>query len=257
MTALVSQGLAAVFHTLADAIEGGNTWRGSGTAFKGIPGQYSNDLQLAAESPLTVGAAVSTTQFKVAKRWSPNRLITNNGPAWWVLNAAGEHRKLIAAANSTILPATEATTFTVGTAFTAAPAPTDTLTLLQGFKRLPNGVDIEADEGAAEGFDRTFHLAAETGQRTPWGGSGAWLFSTKLRLRVRFCKFSRLHDWTAAAMTNMAILRAGLARTIHYETTYMRALLPDGEIRVVRDDANKLVAEDTFTLFYRLDTSFD
>jgi len=36
----------------------------------------------------------------------------------------------------------------------------------------------------------------------------------------------------------------------------MRALIPDGNIEIVHEDNNKLVAEDTFRLFYRLDTSF-
>jgi hypothetical protein len=150
----------------------------------------------------------------------------------------------------------DGTQFTVAAAFTNSPAAADTVTMLQGFKRVPNGVDIEADEGASEGYDRVFHLLADAGKRAEWSGSGAWLFETQLKLRVRFVKFGRLHDWTNAAITNMAILRAGLARTIHYETTYMRALIPDGSIDITHEDNNKLVAEDTFRLFYRLDTSF-
>jgi hypothetical protein len=249
VTALVSQGLEGIFDTLADAIEGGTTWRGSGTAFKGIPGKYSNDLRLADDSPLTVSAAVSASAFKVATLWRSDRWVTLNGAAYWVLDHHAEHRK-VTAYNATTGQ------FTVGTAFSNAPQVADTLTVLQGFKRLPNGIDIETAEGAAEGFDRSFHLEADAGKRTEWSGSGDWLLETVLRLRVRFLKFGRLHDWVASAMTNMAILRAGLARTIHYETTYMRALIPDGTVRVVHDDNNKLVTEDAFRLFYRLDTSF-
>jgi hypothetical protein len=342
VTALVAQGLAGIFNTLADAIEGGNTWRGSGTAFKGIPGQYSNDKDL----PLTVTATkgTTTTVEDWASTWSPSKWRPLNNPPYFLLAASGtaanvgQHRKVASWSQSTpndtgismsvehgsgngagdtatvrvqnepsdfyydgkrikingtggatvtvdlvatifggtydgtlvtALPvalddgASYVTTwvdldpkFTVSVAFSSAVQAADTFTVLQGFKRLPNGVDIESAEGAADGYDRTFHLSAGAGKRTEWSGTGAWLLETQLKLRVRFLKFGRLHDWTAAAMTNMAILRAGLAKTIHYETTYMRALIPDGNIEIVHEDNNKLVAEDTFRLFYRFDTSF-
>ena len=43
MTVLLDTALGAIHNNLADVLEGGNSWRGSGTAYKGIPGRYSND----------------------------------------------------------------------------------------------------------------------------------------------------------------------------------------------------------------------
>lgn len=267
MTVLLDTALASLLHNYADAIEGGNGWRGSGTAYKGIPGRYSNDPGLRdADATLTVSAAVSTTQFRVAtpSQWRANRWTPDNCGAFWVLGATGtlvgKHRKLTAYAYTAAVvdpPADAYGTFTVGTAFGSAPQPADTFSVLQGFKRVPNGVDIEGDRGTTDGYDRCFHLSANPGKVLNWYGSSVAVYETTLRLRLRLCKFSRLHDWTAAVMTNAAIIRQALVRREHYDGVYTMALSPlGGECVVIKDDKDKVVVQDSYRLLYQVRQDF-
>ena len=340
MTALVSQALGSVLANFADAIEGGAAWRGSGTPYVGIPGQYSSDLRLLDDSPLMALAGASTTRFQDARTWRKDRWITQNGPAYWVVNSAGERRKitdygsvrntdagavayvnasnggnsvttfgvyvtetvrgtylgttitLVVGAHTCVFtlgdsagfmgdiagayvgtlvsgaPAlidTTSTTdwslagtwFTLSSGFSVAPSVGSHLTVLQGFKRVPNCIDIEQEQdGAAEGYDRYFHLSASAGKILEWSGAGTYTYETQLKLRLRLVKFDRLHDWTDALMTNLAILRAALTKREHYDGTYVRALFAVGGEPVVRkDDDVKIVAVDTYRLWYRLDTT--
>lgn len=258
MTAsMFSQNLDGVLDNYADAVEGGNSWRGSGTAYKGIPGVGSVDADVRAGLTLTVATAVSSTVFAVtpaSPTWRADKWSTANGPAYWAVGASGtvvgQHRKITGYA-----PATGR--FTVAAAFSPAEVANDTLTVLQGFKRLPNGVDIETDESAPEGYDRYFHLSAIAGRPLRWHGSGHMTFETRLLLRLRLLKYGRLHDWTAMAMTNLAMLRAALVRREHYDGTYVRALTPlDGESAIAVNDKSKIVVQDSYRLVYGISQAF-
>jgi len=145
--------------------------------------------------------------------------------------------------------------FTVS-AFDHVVSAADTFSLLQGFRRVPNWEDLDSDAGSADGFDRHFHLSATPGKRAQWAGSGALTYQTDLKLRLRITKRGRLHDWTAAAMTNIGILRCALPNTANYDATYIRALVAgETDPKPFKDDSKKIVVEDTYRLFYRVDTA--
>jgi hypothetical protein len=132
------------------------------------------------------------------------------------------------------------------------------MAIFQGYKRLPNGVDIEGEESEAEdGYDHTFHLSAPPGIVLDMHGDGYHTYQTALELRLRLCKFGRLQDWTRAAFANLAIMRTALTRSEHYDGTYTRALLAVGDaMEVLVDDQFKIVVQDRYTLNYRIDGTF-
>ena len=130
----------------------------------------------------------------------------------------------------------------------------------QGFKRLPNLADIESDgdQGQDQGWDRSFHLFATPGVELGWHGDGFKVMRTELQLRIRMGKFSRLHDWTSAAFTNLAIIRAVLPRQELYPSTVVKALFSatDQQSEIVKDDDQKVVALDKYTLVYAVDGTY-
>ena len=336
---LVSQDLGVLLATLADAIEGGNSWRGSGTVLQGIPGQYPNNEDL----PMTITATggSTTTVEDSTRSWPADTWATENAAPFFLLGLAGAnagaHRKitdwslvepntgssdklkidsgggglgigdtvnvtatgegspgekngltvtiygatsgyvtvalsafgtgiysgLLVTALPVAIDGAAATAnwlinrpkFTVA-AFASAVSQSNTFSLLQGFRRVPNWEDIDSDAGVADGFDRHFHLAATPGKRAQWAGSGALTYQTELKLRLRIAKRGRIHDWTAATLTNLGILRCALPNTANYDSTYIRALVAgESDPKTVKEDSRKLVVEDTYRLFYRLDAA--
>jgi hypothetical protein len=151
--------------------------------------------------------------------------------------------------------------FTVD-AFPASLAVGDVFAVRQGFKRIPNGIDIEA-EGTrfAHGFDRFFSLSAMPGEQVDWYGNGTATYKTTLELRLRFLKYGRAHDATAAALENLAIIRAAITKGAspdHRDGTYTLALLPQGQSAdVVSEDTQKVVVMDRYDLRYRISTTFN
>jgi len=266
MSSVFAQDPAVILDHYADVIEGGNAYAG-GSSYDGIPGPHSNDRHLRSgdDTPLTVagGVALSTTTFDAAaaKSWHPDRWVTDNGPAFWALcTTSGEagspnlHRaRKITGYNDTTK------VFTTGSAFPSTPIATDVMTILQGYKRLPNGADIEDEEVEVEdGFDRSFHLSAAPGMITDHHGDHLVTYLTELKLRIRLQKFGRLHDWTAAALACLSTMRPAITKASHYDGTYVRALIAKGDqqAEVLKDDQFKIVVEDSYTLIYRIDGTY-
>jgi hypothetical protein len=262
MTTVLNQSLNDIVENYADVIEGGNSYRGSGTAYRGIPGTYPNDPELrsGADTPQTVvGTSVSTTTFDVTGvSWNEDRWVKTNAPGYWALcNTAGDNfeqaRKITAYNNTTKV-------FTVGSAFTAAPSAADSMVMLQGFKRLPNDVDIEAEETESPtGWDRFFSLTLEPGERLEYFGSGVETYITEMVLKLRILKKERPRDAVASAFENINILRSAIKRGAnpdHRDGTYTRALWAKSGAEVVKDDQHKIVMQQAFQLVYRINSEF-
>lgn len=257
MTTVLDQDVGSILDSYADAIEGGNSWRGSGTVFKGIPGRYPSDkgLREGTDDTLTVkGSSVSTTTFDVAADlWgAQDRWVSTKGPPFFVVTPDNEIRKVTGYAPSTAL-------FTVAPALSAELSADDELSVYQGFKRVPNLADIEADApvGLPEGWDRFFHLRALPGAELRRYGDGYKLYRTVLELRLRLCKHARMHDWTAAVMTNLMIIRSVITRAELYPT-YVKALFSaeDQQAEVEHEDDQKIVVVDRYALVYRVDATY-
>lgn len=260
MSHVSAQAIGDICAHYADVVEGGTAWRGSGTSFRGIPGTYSNDAGLRSgdDTPLTSTGSAATTTFAVSGgSWNSSRWAKTDTPGFFAVCTAATNGGNVGAARRITGWNDTTKIFTVD-AFPAATAVGDVFDIRQGFKRIPNGVDLE-DE-AAGGFDRFFHLSALAGEPLEYFGSGTITYRTTLELRLRLLKYSRVHDMVAAAMENLAILRPIICRgglPDHRETTYTRALSPmSGASSVIVDDKNKVVVRDSYQLIYRIDTTF-
>lgn len=268
MGTVLNQGISAILDNYADVIEGGNSWRGSGTAYRGIPGTQPNDPELrdGTDSIQTVvGSSVSTTTFDVTGvSWDQSRWVKDNIPGYWALcsSSAGaasaqnlnQARKITGYNNTTKV-------FTIAPALDVAPIASDEFTILQGFKRIPNQHDIEdAELGIANGFDRFFHLRIGAGERLSYYGAGYQTFRSTLELRLRFLKHGREHDVVASAFENLSIIRAAISKGAspdHRDGTYTRAMWPEGAPSIAVEDRDKIVVMDTYTLMYRINAEFN
>lgn len=257
MATVLNQALSVILRNYADVIEGGNTYRGSGTAYRGVPGTYPYDdgVRNGDDTPLTVvGSSVSTTTFDVASgSWAQARWVPESGPGFWALcNTAGSNhgraRKITGYDASTKV-------FTVAPAFPATPSASDSMVILQGFKRIPNTVDIEARESGVDGgYDRHFHLFALPGADEDRSGRGVRTKRTELNLRLRFLKHSRVHDVVASAFENLATLAAAIESSHspdHRDGTYTRALWAEGPPEELVNDNVKVVVLQKFILIYQ------
>lgn len=261
MSTVLNQTIGAILDSYADVIEGGSTYRGSGSSFRGVPGVYSVDegLRLGVDTPLTVvgGASCTTTTFNVASTysWTSSRWVKADSPAFWAfcttdagLSNLHQARKITGWNNTTKV-------FTVDPAFTAAPTANDVMTIKQGFKRLPNHLDIEdKSTESPDGWDRYFQLMADDGKQLPWFGAGVRTYETTMTLRLRIVKHARERDAIASAMENMSILRVALslgANPDHRDGTYTRALISEAAPTMVKDQL-KIVITQPFRLIYRI-----
>jgi hypothetical protein len=264
MSHVSSQGIGVILDSYADVIEGGSSWRGSGTSFRGIPGTQSNDagLRLGTDTPLTATAASTTTAFTVAGgSWDSSRWVKHDTPGFFAVCTSATNAANVDAARRITGWDNTTKVFTVD-ALPAALALGDVFTIRQGFKRIPNGVDIEADDTRHEhGFDRFFHLSMMAGEQADWHGSGVATYKSTLEVRLRFLKYARIHDAVATALENLAIIRAVVTKGAspdHRDGTYTRALLPQGKSSdVVKDDKLKVVVLDRYDIFYRINTTFN
>jgi hypothetical protein len=269
MATSLSQAIGSILDNTADVIEGGNSWRGSGTAYYGIPGARSNDPDLRSgdDTPLTVAAtaAITTSTFDVAssKSWDQARWVKTGAPGFWALCTTSggsgspnidRARKITGYNNTTKV-------FSLGSALPAAPIANDVFAILQGFKRAPNQDALEHDAtDSSDGLDRYFSLSAAAGEQLEYFGAGVATYKTEIELRLRILKFGREHDAVASAMENAAILRAGICHASspdHRDGTYTRAILPTGGgAKVETDDKHKVVVVDSYTTIYRVSFEF-
>jgi hypothetical protein len=255
-TTVYDNPIGSILDNYADAIEGGNAYRGSGTAYTGIAGYRSFDPfmgeTVTSSGNGTTTTVVSTTlaagdALKLVHETSPPVFLLSKTQAALTGNVGAARR--ITAHNGT-------STFTVAPAFPEATASTDTFQLREGFKRSPNTIDLEADDSAKAGWDRYFQLSAAAGSRLDYSGNGRYLFETELHLRLRLRKAAARREVLASALENMALLATVLSDGNLRDsdgTGYTQVLsAPDGTPETLADDDHKVVLLARYRLVYRV-----
>lgn len=255
MAHLSTNSLGDILDNYADVIEGGSAY--SGNSYNGIPGTQSNDpgLRTGSDGSITAsGNGTTTTIVYASGTWDASRWDKDTTPQFYAVCTGATNGANVGAARRITNWTLGSTTFAVD-AFPAATTSADAFIVRQGFKRLPNGIDIE--DKAETGWDRFFRLdVTGAGDDLGYYGADTATHRTTMTLRLRMLKFGRDVDARAAVFENLAILRRGLVKGAHRETTYTRALTTAGRESIVKDDDHKIVVSQQFELIYRMNLTF-
>lgn len=255
---ILTQALSSIFDNYADVIEGGNSYRGSGTAYTGVPGTQShlhvaNTIDSFSASSGSTTTAVAPSSIGT---WTNGDMVKADNPPLFLLATAGTALNVGAARKiSAYAPSTR--TFTVA-AFPAAVAASDTLYLREGFRRAPDDWDIRDDDVAdSDAYDRFFQLEALAGKRLPWGGLSVEVYETVMEVRLRLTKHSRSRKARDSGFENLSFLRSALCRSTHRDGTYTLVLdsMAAGPELVI-DDKSKIVVADRYRLVYEVSAAF-
>lgn len=252
------QEVGDILKNYADVIEGGNSYRGSGTAYAGIPGTDSvHDelpLEITSTDDGTTTTVIDDTRTWVdSDRWSRADL----APFFLVCSSASDARNV--GVGRKISSWTLSTTTFATAAFTAATSSGDVFDLREGFTRIRDGIDIEGDEAenVPDGFDRNFQLDFEPGEPDEVWGQGTERFRGELILRVRFSKRHAIHTSRQRVFSNVMRLHTLIPKPGHLDGTYARALFTESAPEIIVEDSKKIVVEDRFTMIYRLNTTME
>lgn len=256
MSTVLEDALGAILDNVADAIEGGYAYRGSGDAYAGIPGTQSHDERAGATITADTGASTTSIPAKNANDALFASMSRTDGPPFFLLGTSGDNdgwaRKITGYTAAT-------NTFAVGKAFGAAPAENATFTVLEGFKRAPDNWDLDGEGNAAEAsWDRFFSVSAMPGVRASWYGNGVQQFETQLEVRLRILKRNRARKAASSALENVARFRMVLTRGDHRDGTYTQLLDASASApEVVVDDKHKVIVADRYRLVYRATSNFE
>lgn len=257
MAGIYTQAISAILDNYADVIEGGNSYRGSGTAWSGIAGFQSIDQY--AGTTMTEDTGGSTTAIAQGEVVDTGaRLARTDGPPMFCHCTTASNSSNLNAARK--ISAYNSTTgaITLAKALPANNSAGDVYTIAEGFKRIPDGIDINDDATEIpSGFDRFFHLTALPGKRREWYGNGVETYETTLDIRLRFLKRARARLAAAAAWENLMLIRSILSRPTLRDGTYAQLLDgTSGEPKIETDDQHKIVAVDSLRLIYRINARY-
>jgi hypothetical protein len=254
MTAIAQQAVASILDNTANVIEGSGS-------YTGIPGVYSNDELLKGSVPsnLSITATGATGKNTVAYSsgvYDSDRWVKTRAPTYWLLCYSATDNGNVSAARRVTAWTQSSTEFTVS-AFPENLATGDKFYMLEGFRRMVDGVDIESDgEGISRGFDRRFHVTMEVGETLPFYGSGVRLYSSLLSIRVRFEKYKKAQTIAASVLENMRLIRDAVALRAHWESTYTKAIIADVGDTDVDEDDDKAVGTATLGCIYQVALTF-
>lgn len=259
MTSVHTQQLSAVLDSYSDVIEGGNTYRGSGTAFRGIPGTHSHhDLD---GTVVPAGAGSNATGIVIAGIADADALALEavlereDSPPWFLVSLAGTN----AGAARKVSSYTLATNTIVVADFPQTPAEADTFEIVEGFKRTPDrfplaGVHADATKGA---FDRYFHLEMLPGRQLDFSGDGRAQYEGTLRVRMRFIKKGRDKTIIDSALDNIGRLRPILVLPQHRDGVYTDRLSAEAnEPEPEEDGPHHITVKDDYRITYRMRADF-
>jgi hypothetical protein len=255
---LSSEAFGGILDHLADVIEGGNAYRG-GDSYRGVPGTHSNDEGLRVGSDgsfLASGTPTTTAVQHPTGTWGQSRWVKASTPGFFLVDdVQGAARRITAWDRGS-------KTFTVD-AFPSAPAAGRAMTIRQGFKRMPNHIDIETDDAGADGgYDRAFSLLLNPGVDAGLYGQGNITRRGELELRLRVLKYDRAQDARQSVVENIALLTTalrmgGVAETPnHRDGTYIRAILSPQSDPEYSETDSRFVAIARLPLVYRISTTF-
>lgn len=252
MTA-VQSALSAILDNYADVIEGGNAYRGSGTGYHGIPGS-GGDHELEAAAVTASGGSASTVVTASLSAAQAAQLVRTTTRPFFLLCATQAAGTGNTGAARRIASHDGASTFTMTTDFAEAVQSGDTFTVREGLKRAPDDQEMEAGDGRAPaGYDRFFELSALPGTRLPIFGSGREFFTTELTVRLRILKHAKSRQTKARAYDDLWRLASVMCRGAHRDGTNVQVLhAQESSVEIVEDDINRLVAELSLTMVYRV-----
>lgn len=257
MTTLLTESTGIILDNFADAIEGGNTHRGSGTAYKGVPGTRTwHDWVKANGTGLAVDAGVSsTTAIKITgvPAAQAATMVRVSGPPFFLLATTAATAGVTGAARK--IASHTGVTFTTA-AFPGVVLAADVMSIVEGFKRVPDGLDIEADgsEESPAGYDRFFRLSMLPGERVSWAGNGVSMYRAVLAVDLRILRRSRQHQCAESALENAGRIAYALTMGAH-RGTYVQVCEQATAPTPIKDDINKVVVRSTFNVLYQLNTS--
>ncbi len=272
MAALGGSAISSILDNFADVIEGGYVYTGDSNRNRsGVAGTHSFHDLVDAQYTYAGATGATTTVILASGVLGPGAptdyFTRSTGPAFFLVCTAasgqptllGCTRKISAYENDAGTP-----TFTVAKAFdpaisTAISNPS--FTIREGFKRAPDGLDIEGDAlRARDDFDRFFQLSALPGAVEHWYGNGTVTYRTTMELRLRFNKGARERNAIASVFENLMLLRTVLTRSANPDNrdgVYVRALLSEGtQAQISKNDSGNIVAVDKYTLIYRVDNVY-
>lgn len=255
---LSSEAIGSILDHFSDVIEGGNAYNGS-TSYRGIAGTRSSDDGLRNGSDgsfVCTGTPTTTTTPYGSGNWSSDRWVKAQSPGFFLVDAAQEAARRITGWNNTTK------VFTTD-AFPAAPTSGNTILVRQGFRRIPNNVDINDDAaGVSEGYDRHYSIDLTPGVAAMIYGVGTETRRAELSVTLRILKYGRELDARRSVLENIAIIATALqfggagSLPNHRDGTYVRAVLPPTEEPDIVSTAVKTLATVRLPLVYRVNRLF-
>lgn len=258
MTTILDQQIGDLLDNYADVIEGGNTHRGAGDVYKGIPGTRSFDDWVQDNGTgLDVDAGVSSTtaiELTGVPASNASRLVRTKAPPFFILVTTGATTGVTGAARK-ITSHDGTVTFTTA-AFPGTVEAADVVSIVEGFKRTPDAYDLEGDgdEESPGGFDRFFRLTMGAGKRLDWHGNGSALYETELFIDLRLLRRARQHEDEAAALENANRIADLVCRGEHRGDYAMRAT--QAGVSILKQDQHKTVSRITIALIYQVNNTY-
>jgi hypothetical protein len=256
MTALQNT-IGFIIDNYSDAIEGGNSYRGSGTAYNGICGAYSHNEHEDTAITATSGSTTTIVDTAFSDSVGSAAVRTDAPPFFALCSSQATLTRNTGAARKITAYATGTNTFTVAPAFTDAVAATDVFALKEGFKRAPDNIDINGDGEAAGGFDRFFRFEMMPGKLAGWFGNGREQYESTLEIQLRIMKRSRDRNAVSSAMENVLMFRSILPRGAHRDGTYTQNLSAMAEEpKILDEDEQRVIVSDKYAITYRVSADF-
>jgi len=254
---VLTESIGDILDNFADAIEGGKDYRGGfAAAYKGVPSAQSMDYRESATNSLaTAGSTTTATMGDIAAS-AGLRAVRSDAAPFFLLCVSQASGSGNTGAARKITSHNGVDTFVVAPAFPEAVANGDRLAIVEGFKRMRDVTDIEAEDGIAGGLDRTFSLRLVPGRRLPWYGNGYETFESTMELTIRLLKKGRERTARKSALENIQQMRTILTR-LDVRGNYVQLVdvlstLPE----TVEDTADKVVIKDKYRVVYRLSAAY-
>ena len=260
MSTILEQAVESILDNYADVIEGGNTHRGSGTKYKGIPGFESFDpliAEVGTFEPDGLGSQSTTFLDYTNTLPSPGRAFRSNGPPFFALmtGTSGGATGNVGAARKITNWTSSGVTLDV--ALPETPQNGDQFVLREGFFRAPDNWDLESEAAPPEGFSRAFRLRMIPGREIDWSGNGTRWYESELELRIGLEKRSRDRQIIDSLLRNLTTMRAIIVRGDHRDSTYVQRIsAQDTAPEIAVETEKKVVVLDKYAVTYRVQDQF-
>jgi len=243
VTALAQQAIDGIITNTVAVIEG----TGSNT---GIPGVYSNDPLLIGGSPsnltfnCTGGTAKNTIAYSSGS-YASDRWTATRAPSFWLLCTSATNSANVSAARKISAWSQGSKAFTTAN-FPANITTGDTFYILEGFRSVAD--DVEADAV----LDRRYSTWVEPGEPIDCYGGGNRIVTGTLALDLTIKSSGRMTNARKSAYANGEILRTAILDRDNWESTYTRALLPEGSsVELDESEKTRIVVQIRLPIRYR------